>query len=261
MCSSWGSKLYTNSYFEEIEHVFHNFWLCEHFVRKKGIYFKQTVGNGSLHEINNDLEFRVKFCNSVFFFLIHSHIAAFINMRFSDGRVDLWFYRWVDCDIVLYKFSQHLLSFVPCSVSACSAQASPCRQRESRTYNAGASTLWIHCINCIHWNHTIIKLVNWNEICSLRGVFSTHVQSYWFLYMLFSLFMTYLRHDIQVIDTWTPCFHQQNLLTLFWRQFGPPSFFLDLLFCSFLTFFALMHVASILHFIILANYTKRINSI
>ena len=103
--------------------------------------------------------------------LTFSYCSIYKYAFFPDGRIDVWFYRRVDCDIVLYIFSQDLLSFVPCSVSACSAQASPCHQRESRTYNAGTSTLWIHCINCIHWN-TIIKLVNWNEICSLRGVFS-----------------------------------------------------------------------------------------
>jgi len=86
-------------------------------------------------------------------------------------------------------------------------------------------------------------------------VFFQDVQTCWLLYMLFSL-LIYSLHDVY----WTHSFHQQSLLTQFWRQFGPLSFFLDLPFHGFLTFFALMHVARILHFITLANYTKRINS-
>ena len=95
MCSSWGTKLHTNSYFEELEHVFDLFLLCGHVVRKNGVYFKHTVGNGSLHEINKDLEIRANLCNIKEFFFVGSLTFLFCsiykNAFFSDGRVDVWF--------------------------------------------------------------------------------------------------------------------------------------------------------------------------
>jgi hypothetical protein len=80
-------------FYEELEHVFDKFpkyhmkILLGDFNAKRARedIFKQTVGNGSLHEISNDNAVRVvnKFCNiqkSVKSTMFHSHIITFINL-------------------------------------------------------------------------------------------------------------------------------------------------------------------------------------